>query len=136
MMRKPVLQFIGYDGERAVSTTVTQRQVDQLETLRCDLVTDDGEPITWADLNNPIEPRTLFQFILGDHKHRVDEQTPMVNQTPFGVATIVDGACVRFEFYEGYHELKKTHDLRSKELQASELVDFIESDGRTLDGAA
>jgi hypothetical protein len=125
MANKKVLHFIGYDGERAVNTTMTQQQIDQLKALRCDLATDDGETITWADLDNSDEPRTLFRFILGDHKLRVDERTRMANQSPFGVATIVNGACVRFEFYEGYHTLKKTHDLRSKELQGVELEDSV-----------
>jgi hypothetical protein len=126
---KQVLHFVGFDGEQAVDTTMTQRQIDQLETWRCDLVTDNGEPITWTDLNSPSEPRTLLQFILGDHKHRIDEHTPMANLPPFGVATVVDGACVRFEFYEGYVTLQKTHDLRSKELQSVELEDFAETSG-------
>ncbi len=136
MMRKQVLQFVGSNGEQAVSTTVTQQQIDQLETLRCDLVTDDGEPVAWADVNNPAEPRTLFQFIMGDRKHRVDEQTPMANQTPLAVATVIDDTCVRLEFYEGYDTLKKTHDLRSEELRGVELKDFIKTAEQILEDVA
>jgi len=136
MTNKQVLHFVGFDGERAVSAATTQRQIDQLKALPCDLVSENGEPITWDDLDNSDEPKTLFQFILGDHRQRVDEHTPMANQPPFGVATVVDGACIRFEFYEGYQTLKKTHDLRSKDLQGVELKDFLDSIQRITDGAA
>lgn len=136
MTDKHVLHFVGYDGERAVGTAMTQQQIDQLKSLRCDLVTDSGEPITWADFDNPDEPRTVFRFILSDNKKRVDERMPMANQPPFGVATVADGACVRFEFYEGYHALMKTHDLRSEELQGVELDDYIDTDEELVNGAA
>lgn len=132
MTNKQVLHYVGFDGEQAINTTMTQRQIDQLKALRSDLVAENGEPITWVDLDNPDEPRTLLQFILGDHKHRVDQHATMANQPPFGVATVVNGACVRFEFYEGYRTLKKTHDLRSKDLQGVELNDFMQ----VVNGAA
>jgi len=55
MTAKPVLHFVGYDGERAVGTAMTQQQIDQLKALQCDLVTGSGEPITWTDFDNPDE---------------------------------------------------------------------------------
>ncbi|MBC8871311.1 MAG: hypothetical protein H8E44_17945 [Planctomycetes bacterium] len=136
MTNNQILHYVGHDGEQAVNSAMTQRQIDQLKALRCDLVTDEGEPLTWFDFDNPVEPQTLFQFILGDHKHRVDQRSKMANQPPLGVATVVDDACIRFEFYEGYHTLKKTYDLRSKDLQGVELEDFIETVERIMSGAA
>ena len=127
MTKKQILQYIGFDGNQLVSSTVTQRQIDQLKALQCALLTDRGEPATWTDFDNPDEPRTVFQFILNERRQRIDAQTTMENEPPIGVATIADGVCIRFEFYEGYRTLQKTHDLRSKELQSVELKDFMEA---------
>lgn len=125
MTEKQTLHYIGCDGEQLVNSTVTQQQIDQLKALKCVLVTEDGKPVEWADFDNPEEPRTVFPFILNDRRLRIDQQTPMANQPPLGVATVVDGACIRFEFYEGYRTLEKTHDLRTKELHDVELRDSI-----------
>ena len=126
MTEKKTLHFIGCDGEQLVDSVATQQQVDKLKTLECVLETDDGEPLEWADFDNRDEPQTVFQFIQNDRRQRIDRQAAMTNPPPIGVATIVDGACIRFEFYEGYRTLKKTHDLRSTELHGVELKDSIE----------
>ena len=135
MTNNQILHYVGHDGEQSVNSAMTQRLQLVNLPLRCDLVTDEGEALTWLDFDNPDEPQTLFQFILGDHKHRVDQRNTMANQPPLGVATVVDDACIRFEFYEGYHTLKKTYDLRSKDLQDVELEDFIETTERIMSGA-
>ena len=127
MSGRPILHFVGRDRERILDHQETRGHIDQLKALRCDLLADSGEPITWADIDNVEEPRTLLQFILSDRKLRVANGAAVTNQPPFGVATVVDGACVRFEFYEGRETLKKTYDLRSRELSRVELADFMET---------
>lgn len=136
MTNKQILHYIGCDKEQLVNSTLTQQQIDQLKALQCVLVTDEGEPVEWTDFDNPDEPRTVFLFILNDRRQRIDKQTAMANQPPIGVATVVDGACIRFEFYEGYRTLKKTHDLRSEELRGVDLKDSIESVEKIVAGAA
>ena len=43
---------------------------------------DAREPIAWDDLDNPDEPRTLCQHILGDRKVRVDRGNFMADRPP------------------------------------------------------
>jgi hypothetical protein len=130
----PILQYIGHDGQQVVNSAQTRRQIDQLKACRCALVSPDGrEPVSWFDLDNPDEPRTLLQCILGDRRIRVDQQTFMADRPPIAVATVLDGVCVRFEFYEGHDALSKTFDLRSSEWRDKELADWMDHDPQAYD---
>ena len=62
MTNNQILHYVGHDGEQSVNSAMTQRQIDQLKALRCDLVTDEGEALTWLDFDNPDEPQTLLPF--------------------------------------------------------------------------
>ena len=45
--------FIGADGEQVVDSKETMMQIEEVKALQCDLVTDDGEPLTWDMFDNP-----------------------------------------------------------------------------------
>jgi hypothetical protein len=132
------IHFIGHDGERVVNSQATQDQIDTVRALRCDLVDSDEahEPLSWDDIDNPAEFRTLFQSILGDRRVRVDQHTLMADRPPFAVVTELDGAAVRLEFYEGRDELECTCDVRSRALQGKDLPRWMDADPHAYDPVA
>lgn len=132
---QPRLHYIGFDGERAVTSRETQAQIDAIKDLRCALV-DQSEPFAWRDIDDPAEPRTLFQHILGDRRLRIDQKRLMANRPPIAVATEHDGAIVRLEYYEGHDQLECTHDLRSADLAGKELPRWMEQDPQAYDPVA
>ncbi len=118
-----------------VDSAETQRQIDRLKSLPS-LLVDEGEPIPWEALDNPAERRTLLQFILGDRRVRVDKHTFMADRPPIAVATVIDGAVVRLEFYEGHDALEKTFDLRAPALQGKTLPNWMDVDPMAYDPVA
>jgi len=127
--------FIGVDGKKAVASKETITQIEKVRALECTLETETGEKITWDDVDDPNESRTLFQCILGDRKRRVDQKTFMADRPSFCVVTSMDGKAVRLEFYEGHDALSLTYDLRSKELQGKKLQDSMDHDPQAYDPA-
>jgi hypothetical protein len=125
--------FIGADGEQVVDSKETMMQIEEVKALQCDLVTDDGEPLTWDMFDNPDEPATLFPFIAGDRQIRVDQKTAMADRPPFAVITEHDGRCIRLEFYQGHDALELVHDVRSKDLQGADLPKWMEIDPHAHD---
>ena len=56
--------FVGVNGEKVVDSKETIKQIEKVRALECALETKEGENVTWNDVDNPDEPRTLFQSIL------------------------------------------------------------------------
>jgi len=130
------LFYIGHDGTQVVDSTETQRQIDAVKALVCALVTPESkEAVSWSDLDDPAEPRTLFQFILGDRRLRVDRQRLMADRPPFAVVTEHDGHAVRLEMYEGHDYLECTYDLRAPKLAGLVLPMYMASDPQAYDPA-
>ncbi len=128
--------YIGHDGTRAVDSAETQRQIDAVKALICALVTPESrEAVSWPDLDDPAEPRTLFQFILGDRRLRIDQNRLMADRPPFAVVTEHAGRAVRMEMYEGHDFLECTYDLRAPELVGLALPKYMESDPNAYDPA-
>ena len=127
--------FVGADGEKVVNSNDTIRQIERVRSLECTLETEKGEKITWDDVDNPNEPRTLFQSILGDRRRRVDQNTFIADRPSFCVVTAMDGKAMRLEFYEGHDALSLVYDLRAKELQGMNLQNFMEKDPQAYDPA-
>jgi len=125
--------FVGTDGEKVVDSKETIKQIEKVRTLECALETEKGERITWDDLDNPNEPRTLFQSILKDREMRVDKKTLMADRPSFCVITSIDRKGIRLEFYEGHDALSLVYDLRTKELQGKELPNFMDRDPQAYD---
>jgi len=126
--------FIGTDGEQVVDSKKTLEQIQAVEALEC-ILENEGEKISWKDLNNHDEPRTIFQSILRDRKRRVDEHTMMADRPSFAVITAAVEKAVRLEFYEGHDALQLEFDLRSKELQGKKLPNFMAEDSQAYDPA-
>ena len=126
--------FIGTNGEQVVDSKKTLEQIKEVEALECALENED-EKISWKDLDDPDEPRTIFQSILWDRKRRVDEHTMMADRPSFAVVTAMGGKAVRLEYYEGHDALQLEFDLRSKELQGRKLPNFMAEDGQAYDPA-
>jgi CheY-like chemotaxis protein len=120
--------FVGVDGEQAVDSVTTQKQIDEVRKLECAFVKPDGKAMTWEDVDDPEEPRSLLQSILADRRYRVDVGELMADRPSFAVITAVGNKAVRLEFYEGHDALELACDLRSPELQGKELPKFMESD--------
>jgi len=117
-----------------VSAEEARTQIEQVKKLECAVVTPEGEQVSWQDVDDPKEPRTLFQFIEADREKRAENL--MADRPPFAVVTVQDRRAVRLQFYEGHDALSKSYDLRSKELQGEDLGDFLESDPQAYDPAA
>jgi hypothetical protein len=98
--------FVGIEGKKIVDSKKTMAQIEKVRALECALESKDGKRITWDDIDNPKEPRTLFQLILGDRKRRVGKRSKMGDRSSYCVVTAMDGKVVRLEFYE-------VHDLPS-----------------------
>ena len=128
--------FVGVDGQQTVSGAETERQIAAVTALECALLTEKGEPVTWLDMNDPAEPRSLFQYVLTDRRIRVDQKTLMADRPAFAVVTVHDGRAVRLEYYEGHDQLECTYDLRSAELQGKPLPRFMDVDPQAYDPAA
>jgi hypothetical protein len=105
--------LVGFENDEACDSEQTQRQIDEVIKLNCLLVDpqDHTQRITWADLNNPDEGRTLFQSILTDRRIRIDEKNLMADRPPFAVLNVVKGESgeydqvIRLEYYEGHDAL-------------------------------
>jgi hypothetical protein len=119
--------FIGFNGEEVVDSVETQRQIDEVKNLECDLEYK-GEKLSWDLLDDLSEPRTLFQFVLGDRRIRVDQHTLMADRPPIAVVTTVGNKAVRLEFYEGHDALKLTYDFRASELEGKDIPRWLETD--------
>ncbi len=130
--------YVSANGECVVDSATTIAQIEAVSSLACALTDpDSGEPLegwTWA--NDPDEPRTLFQFILGDRRVRVDQKTFMADRPPFAVATVLDGIVIRLEMYEGHDALECTYDFRSPPLRGKELPRWMETDPQAYDPVA
>lgn len=126
--------FIGADGETVVDSANTRKQIAEVEALEC-VMENEGRALTWKDLNDPAQPRTIFQSILRDRKRRVDEHTLMADRPAFAVVTAAGNKAVRLEFYEGHDALQLVFDLRSRELQGKKLPDFMDEDPHAYDPA-
>ncbi len=126
---KTKIFFVGVNGEEAVDSKTTQKQIAEVQELECSLLNPKNrEPLTWIDVNNEAEPRTIFQAILSDRKTRIDEHNLMADRPSFCVITAVDGRAVRLEFYEGHDALSLVYDVRAAELFGKELPKFLEND--------
>jgi hypothetical protein len=125
--------FIGVDGEKVVDSKTTIAQIETVRFLECGLETEKAEKVTWDDVDNPNEPRTLFQSILRDREKRVDEKQFMADRPSFCVITAMDGKAVRLEFYEGHDALSLAYDIRSKKLQGKGLPNFMDGDPQAYD---
>lgn len=125
---------IGTNDEQVVDSKKTLEQIQAVEALEC-VLENEGEKISWKDLDNPDEPRTIFQSILRDRKRRVDEHTMMADRPSFAVITATGGKAVRLEYYEGHDALKLEFDLRSKELQGKKLPNFMAEDEQAYNPA-
>jgi len=119
--------YIGFDGENVVSSEETKKSIDEISKLECALEAE-GQQLNWKVFNNPDEPRTIFQTILGDRKIRVDQHTAMADRPPMAVVSVVNNKAVRLEFYEGHDALALSFDLRSKELSGKDLPRWMEVD--------
>ena len=127
--------YVGLDGEKAVDCETTQVQINAVTALACALVDPQSGhgPTDWRWANDPSEARTVFQLILWDRRARVDQCSLMAERPPFAVATELDGAVVRLEFYEGHEPLKCNYDLRSAALRGKALPQWSELRARAYD---
>lgn len=126
------------NGEVVTGGAMTEWQIAELRRMPC-LLADPDDPtvgLTWDDLDNPRDPRTLLQVVLGDRRVRVDRGKAMADRPPVAVVTIWDGCAVRLEFYQGHDALTKTHDLRAAELYRVELPDWMTRDPQAYNPAA
>lgn len=129
---------VGFSGEagklhlEACGSDETQRQIDRLKTYALDLQ-HEGEPISWGELDNIEEPRTIMQAVLTDRRRRIDSQTIMADRPPFALATVAAGRIVRLEYYEGHDALACIFDLRSAELADKDLPKYLGSDPQAYD---
>lgn len=109
------------DDGKVVDSSTTRNQIEAVKELECRIQQEDGSKVSWDDLDDPDEPRTLFQALLADRRRRVDEDTLMANRPPFCVVTEDDGAAIRLEYYEGHDALSMTYDVRAPDLEGEDL---------------
>lgn len=61
-------------GYVACSSGKTREQIDELKkNYKLDLLDPEGKPVTWDDIDNPNEARTLLRAIEEDRKSRIDK---------------------------------------------------------------
>ena len=126
--------YIGFDGEKVVSSQETEKQIAEAEKLECGLAWE-GRPLKWQYFSDPNGPHNIFPVILKDRKRRVEENTFMVNRPPIAIVTARGNQAIRLEFYEGHNKLALALDLRSKELQGQELPLWLTTDPWAYDPA-
>lgn len=98
----------------------TRKQMEELKKYEIDIVDPETEePATWKDLDNPEEPRSLFQYIEGDRKKRKEHL--MADRPPILIATIRDTKVIRIEFYVGHDSLRLEIDARTESLRNVDL---------------
>lgn len=127
------INLIGFVDNTACDSKTTREQIETLKGYELDLCTPSGERVTWNDIDNPNEPRTILRAIEGDRKVRVDGKNFMADRPLFAVASIYDNRIVRLEFYEGHDALEKVFDIRAKELQDKNLQDYLTEDENAYD---
>lgn len=124
----PRYYFVGVDGEQAVSSTETAKQIQCVRQLECCLVDSRGSKFSWDAFDNPEKPHTIFQAIMNDRKMRIDRGIVMADRPNFAVITAVDNQALRLEYYEGHDALALTYDIRSPELIGASIPSFMGSD--------
>ncbi|GEM_PF-2318794 len=128
--------LVGFVDDRACDSKTTRQQIEEAKKYELDIYGPDGKKVTWDDIDNPNEPRTILRAIESDRELRIDQHNLMADRPLFAVFTISKNRIVRLEFYEGHDALEKVYDLRSKELQGKELQDYLESDPQAYDPVA
>jgi hypothetical protein len=127
--------YIGFDGEKVVSSQDTQKQIAEAEKLECGLEWQ-GRPLNWQYFCDPNGSHSIFPIILQDRKSRVDENTLMVKRPPIAVITARGNQVVRLEYYKGHNKLALALDLRSQGLQGQELPLWLTTDPQDYDPAS
>lgn len=139
-MDKIEIKIIGFKGDiknidlEVCNFKETRKQIEELKKYESLLVDpDDARIITWNELDDKNQPRSLLQAISLDRKVRVDRKNFMADRPTFAVFTIVENKVVRMEFYEGHDELKLIYDVRSEKLFGKDLPVYLESDPQAYD---
>jgi len=130
---KTEILFIGVDGEKVVNSIETLAQIEKAKTFDLALELNEEEKIEWVHLDNPEEPRTLFQSILKDRELRVDKKTLMADRPSFCVLTLYNNKIVRLEYYEGHDALCLVYDVKARELQGKNIPNFMDEDPHAYD---
>lgn len=122
-----MIKFIGVDGENAVNSATTIKQIKEIKKYDLDIFDIDGNKITWSDLDNE-DDRSLFKNIYLDRQERIDNHTAMADRPPFVVCTVEENKIIRLEFYEGHDCLELVYDLRRKEDFGKDLKPYMTED--------
>ena len=122
-----MIKFIGVDGENAVNSETTLKQIEEIKKYELNIFDVDGNKITWADLDNE-DDRSLLKNIVEDRKTRIDNKIAMADRPPFIAVTIADNKIIRLEFYEGHDILELVYDLRQKCDIGKELKPYMAED--------
>lgn len=102
--------YVGFvtteDGHRACSGQETGLQIKALKGFEISI-----PDLSWKDIYNPEEERTILRFIEEDRTVRYKHL--MADRPPTAVVWIKGTQIHRIEFYQGHDVLKKAHDVRS-----------------------
>ena len=126
------IHVIGIKDDKTCSSMDTKKQIKNMKNFELDL-SEENKKVTWNDIDNPEEPRTILQAIIKDRELRVDKRKLMADRPPFAVFTTQWNRIIRLEFYEGHDALKKVYDIRNEHFQKINMSDYLEKDPQAYD---
>lgn len=126
-MMRPIVFFLGTDGEVAVNSQRTLEQIKRVKALQCLLENERGDRVTWDVFLDPVE-HAFFRKIIEDRQIRANGTHCLDTRPNCCVITAVDDEAVRLEYYEGTEKLTLVRDLRSTELRGTLLPNFMDED--------
>lgn len=119
---------IGIFNDEAADSKTTIKQIQEVKKYELCLQDENGNPITWEQLDNPKNECTLFQTIINDRKLRIDQKIIMADRPNFCVVTIDGNKIIRLEYYQGHDSLSLVYDIRTKEYCGKPMENYLDND--------
>lgn len=126
------ISIIGFPESGDLESTLdykhTLHQIEDVKKYKLNLVDTNGDLLTWKDIDDMKDEKTIFQAILGDRKLRVDNDIEMADRPNFAVLTIINNSIDRLEYYGGHDSLQLMHDIRAGHLCNRVLENYMIED--------
>lgn len=124
---------IGFKDNHVINSKETIKQILALKKYKLNISDENGNNLSWDDLDNSKHKESLFCNIVRDRRMRVDKGNIMADRPPYCVAYTDENEVVRIEYYEGHDELIQIYDIRRNDLYGEILESDMKKDAQRFD---
>jgi hypothetical protein len=103
--------YVGVRNGRIVSSSTVKKHVRTLQEKYALDIHYKGQKVTWEQINDPENIRTIFQHIIEDRRLRNDHNIALADRPPFVILWEHKKRIVRLEYYEGHDALQLVYDI-------------------------